>query len=100
MCVTGEWNILPFFYVNTAKNYAIRNNIFDRCAYRMLHLVAKKAESCPDMHDNTYIQISGGMIGQYGANEVEEPPIEIFDENAEDTILNVWGDRNAQVWGI
>ena len=87
-------------YENPATNFSIHNNIFDRCAYRMVHLVAKKAESCPDMYDNIYIQHIGGMIGQYGANEVEEPPIEIFDENAEDIILNVWGDRNAQVWGI
>jgi len=66
----------------------------------MLHLVAKKAESCPQMHDNTYIQHLGGMIGQYGAKEVKEPEIEIFDESAEDKILNVFGDRNAKVYYI
>jgi len=40
------------------------------------------------------------MIGQYGAKEVKEPEIEIFDESAEDKILNVFGDRNAKVYYI
>jgi len=52
------------------------------------------------MYDNTYIQHLGGMIGQYGANEVKEPEIEIFDENAEDKILNILGDKNAKVYII
>ena len=41
-------------YVNTARDYHIYNNIFDRSAYRMLHLVALKDEYCPEMHDNIY----------------------------------------------
>ncbi|MBO4941019.1 MAG: hypothetical protein J6D15_02300 [Clostridia bacterium] len=87
-------------YENSASNFSIHNNIFDRCAYRMLHLVALKQESYPEMHDNTYIQHLGGMIGQYGANEVKEPEIENFDENAEDKILNIFGDKNAKVYYI
>jgi len=87
-------------FENPASNFSIYNNIFDRAAYRMLHLVAKKHESCPDMHDNTYIQHLGGMIGQYGANEEKEPEIEIFDENAEEKILNIFGDKNAKVYFI
>ncbi|MBO4941153.1 MAG: hypothetical protein J6D15_03010 [Clostridia bacterium] len=87
-------------YENPASNFSIYNNIFDRSAYRMLHLVARKEESCPKMHDNTYIQHLGGMIGQYGANEVKEPAIEIFDENAEEKILNIFGDKNAKVYVI
>lgn len=87
-------------YTNTAKNYTIHSNIFDRCAYRMLHLVARKEESCPRMHDNTYIQPLGGQIGQYGANEIAEPENLIFDEQAEEKILNVFGDRNAKVYVI
>jgi len=87
-------------YENPATNFRIYNNIFDRAAYRMLHLVALKSESCPEMHDNTYIQHLGGMIGQYGANEVKEPEIEIFDENAEEKIFNIFGDKNAKVYYI
>lgn len=87
-------------YTNTAKNFTIHHNVFDRCAYRMLHLVAKKQESCPDMHDNIYIQHLGGKIGQYGANEIEEPENLSFDEKAEQKITEVFGDKNAQVYWI
>ncbi|MBQ7096238.1 MAG: hypothetical protein IJN80_07325 [Clostridia bacterium] len=87
-------------YENTASNYSISNNIFDRSAYRMLHLVAEKPESCPVMNGNTYIQDLGGMIGQYGANEIEEPAVEIFDENAEEKIQNILGDKSAKVYVI
>ena len=87
-------------YVNTARNYTVSNNVFDRCAYRMLHLVAEKDESCPDISDNTYIQHLGGMIGQYGGNEKEEPKILIFDENAEEKINKIFGDKSAKVYYI
>ena len=66
----------------------------------MLHLVAKKQESCPRMHDNTYIQHIGGMIGQYGANEISEPDIMYFDGNEDVTIREVFGDKNAEVYII
>jgi len=87
-------------FTNPARNFSIHNNIFDRCAYRMLHLVALKDSSCPEMHDNTYIQHLGGMIGQYGGNEKKEPEILMFDENAENAILNVFGDKGAKVYYI
>ncbi len=87
-------------YKNTASEYSIYDNIFDRSAYRMLHLVAEKDEYCPQMHDNTYIQYMGGMIGQWGGNEVKEPDIEIFDENAEEKIVNVFGEKNPKVYII
>jgi len=84
-------------YVNAAGDYRITGNIFDRSAYRMLHLVAKKQESCPEMDGNTYIQRAGGMLGQYGGNEVREPEILMFDEDIEKTIRDVLGDMNAEV---
>ncbi|MBR5538742.1 MAG: hypothetical protein IKU61_02460 [Clostridia bacterium] len=85
-------------FVNTARNYTVCDNIFDRSAYRMLHLVALKDEYCPDMHGNTYIQTRGGMLGQYGGNENGEPEILMFDENAEKTIKEVFGDKDAKVY--
>ncbi len=87
-------------YINKASNYSVHDNIFDRSAYRMLHLVAQKAESCPVMYNNTYIQNIGGMLGQYGANEVKEPDILAFDENASKTVLEIFGDKNAKVYTI
>lgn len=93
-------HIKGWSYENTASNYSVHHNIFDRAAYRMLHLVAKKAESCPVMHDNTYIQKLGLMLGQYGANEVEEPEILTFDEKVEEKIEKLLGDQNAKVYYI
>ncbi len=87
-------------YTNTARNYVIRNNIFDRCAYRMLHLVAETDEFCPVMEGNTYIQHLGGRIGQYGGNQTAEPENLLFDETAEDNIHRVFGDTSATVYSI
>lgn len=87
-------------YTNPARNYTVCGNIFDRSAYRMLHLVALKDASCPEMRDNTFIQHLGGMIGQYGGNEQQEPAILTFDEKAEETIRTVLGDQTAKVYYI
>ena len=87
-------------YENKARKYSVHHNLFDRSAYRMLHLVAKEQESCPDMHDNTYIQHLGGRLGQYGANAVAEPENLPFDEQAEETVTKVFGDKNAKIYVI
>ncbi len=91
-------HIKGWSYTNKASNYLVHDNIFDRAAYRMLHLVAEKEESCPVMHDNTYIQHAGGMLGQYGGNEVKEPEILLFDERADEKIEKVFKDKNAKVY--
>ena len=87
-------------FYNRARNQRIYDNIFDRSAYRMLHLVAKKEEYCPILSGNTYIQYRGGMIGQWGGNENGEPDIEIFDDLAEEKINEIFGDRTAEVYII
>ena len=93
-------HIKGWSYTNVARNYSVHNNIFDRAAYRMLHLVAKKQESCPKMHDNVYIQHVGGMLGQYGGNELAEPPILYFDGNVEENVEQVFKDKNAKIYSI
>lgn len=93
-------HIKGWSYENTASDFSVHNNIFDRAAYRMLHLVAKKPESCPDMYENTYIQHIGLPLGQYGANEVSEPANIVFDEIADRRIADVLGDRDAKVYYI
>ena len=93
-------HIKGWSYVNTASNYKIHDNIFDRAAFRMLHLVAEKPESMPEMYNNTYIQFDGNMIGQFGANENGEPEILPFDENADTTIANTLRDKDAKVYVI
>ena len=93
-------HIKGWSYENTASNFKIHHNLFDRAAYRMLHLVAKKGESCPEMAGNTYIQRLGLPLGQYGANEITEPANEVFDENAEKWIGSVLQDTGAKVYYI
>ncbi len=66
-------------YENTASDFVIRHNIFDRCRYRLLHLVAKEESSLPLMQGNRYIQPDGACLGQYGANGIQEPPMLIAD---------------------
>lgn len=93
-------HIKGWSYTNTACNYSIHHNIFDRAAYRMIHAVALKPESCPEMYENTYIQYLSAPLGQYGANAEKEPPNIVFDENAEKTVLEDFGDKNARVYTI
>ncbi|MBQ2667714.1 MAG: hypothetical protein IJF56_03715 [Clostridia bacterium] len=93
-------HIKGWSYENTASGFEIRGNVFDRAAYRMLHLVAKKPESCPQLQGNTYVQQIGYPLGQYGANEQAEPPVQIFNDNAEHTVRTVFGDQTAVIVSI
>lgn len=60
-------------YENSAKNFTIHHNVFDRSAYRLVHLVVGKEEYLPNMYNNTYVQKHGMTLGQYGSKEKEEP---------------------------
>ena len=93
-------HIKGWSYENTASHYVIYNNIFDRAAYRMLHLVAKYESSLPVMTSNTYIQNDGMTLGQYGANETSEPEVIPFDKNAEEIIASVFKEADAKVYHI
>ena len=93
-------HIKGWSYENTASNYRIENNIFDRAAYRMLHVVAKEESSMPEMKGNTYIQTLGNSLGQFGANAVIEPENAVFDENADKKIAQTFGESNATVYYI
>ena len=52
------------------------------------------------MYENTYIQNAGSMIGQYGGNEEEEPPILYFDGNEEEYVEKIFCDKNAKVYTV
>ncbi len=93
-------HIKGWSYYNRASDYRIVDNIFDRAAYRMLHLVAREPESLPKMSGNTYVQTLGGSLGQYGANQEKEPPILTFDENAEASVKELFGDAEAEIFYI
>lgn len=93
-------HIKGWSYENTASEFSIHHNLFDRAAYRMLHLVAKYDESCPEMFDNTYVQYLGNTLGQYGANSEGEPDILPFDNSADEKIGSVFKDKNAKIYYI
>lgn len=93
-------HIKGWSFENTASNYTVADNIFDRAAYRMVHLVAKKQTSCPVMHGNTYVQTLGATLGQYGGNETAEPEILPFDEAADRRIAEAFGETDAKVYFV
>jgi hypothetical protein len=93
-------HIKGWSYENTARNFRIENNIFDRSAYRMLHIVAREEASLPEMKGNAYIQYLGNTLGQYGANATSEPEVLTFDDDAEEKIKTVMGDGEAKVYYI
>lgn len=93
-------HIKSWSYENTARNYSIHDNVFDRAAYRMVHLVATEPESCPVMYRNTYVMQLGGWLGQYGANQICEPDMLVFDCHAEEKIDEVLHDRNAKAYYV
>lgn len=86
-------HIKGWSYKNKARNFIIHNNVFDRSRYRLLHLVARDKCSCPEMRSNVYIQKRGALLGQYGPNAIQEPPVLIFDHNAPQIISNIFGDK-------
>jgi hypothetical protein len=90
-----SWN-----YENKAKNFVVKNNIFEKSAYRMLHFVAKEEKSCPTLCGNTYIQNIGGKLGEYGGNSVTNPENLDFDENVKTKINSLLKDKTAIVIGI
>ena len=92
-------HIKGWSFYNQASEYTVHDNIFDRAAYRMLHLVAKEQASCPKMWGNTYLQHANGTLGQYGGNTVTEPEVLTF-ENAEEKLEKVFGDKGAKVYTI
>lgn len=98
--VSTPAHVKGWSYMNTARNFSIRGNVFDRAACRMVHIVAEKAESMPEMSENTYIQTQGASLGSFGANGISEPPIMAFDEEAEESVRNVLGDESARVFVV
>jgi len=91
-------HIKGWSYDNTASDFRICNNIFDRAAYRMVHLVAHDAESCPEMQGNTYVQKLGLPLGQYGAMAEGEPLNMVFDERTDERIASVMKEKDAKVY--
>ncbi len=85
---------------NLSRDFVIKDNIFDRCTQTFLHISALNEEDFPTVDNNIYIQNLGGPLGMFGANKNGRSPMYKFDENAEETIKNVVGDKNATVYYV
>lgn len=87
-------HIKGWSYTNPARNFAIRGNILDRAAYRMIHTSATLPSSCPLMEGNVYVQSRGGSLGIYGANPAEELSF------SEENVKKYLGDEKAEVFEV
>jgi hypothetical protein len=54
--------------MNTAENFVIGFNIFDRGKYILIHCGAEKASDLPILNGNTFIQNAGGEFGRFNVN--------------------------------
>ena len=90
-------HIKGWSFENAARNFVIRNNIFELGGRRTIHLVALDGASCPRMEGNTYAQYEGGLLGKYGGREGGEPSDIIFDADIESAIRTRLGDATARV---
>ena len=63
----GSSHIKGWDICNQAENFVIRNNIFDRGKYMVVHSSAGKEEWLPVYDNNIYIQNNGGQWGRYGS---------------------------------
>ena len=91
-------HIKGWSYENTARNFSVHHNIFDRSAYRMIHMVAKEKASCAQLYENTYIQKYGMTLGSYGAYENGKVPTISFFDDVEKIIWEEYGDKDAKVF--
>jgi hypothetical protein len=89
------WN-----YENTASNFVIKNNIFDRAKFKIIHTVARKESSLPKLEGNTYVQELGAGFGLYGANEFSEPKEIIFDKDVEQKIKSELKEKDAKIYFV
>ena len=82
---------------NEFSNYVIRNNIFDRSTWRLLHLSATYKAWMPKMEGNTYIQGYGNYFIQYGIGGSK--PFKYYLGVAK-TMQDVLGDKTGRVYYV
>ena len=98
----GYQYIIPATTINPTISFEaeIKDNIFDRAKFRIIHTVALNDESMPKFDGNTYIQGYGAPLASFGANKDGEPEVSVFDDSAEKTIKEVLGDKSAKIYTI
>ncbi|MBQ7590198.1 MAG: isochorismatase family protein [Verrucomicrobia bacterium] len=85
-----SWN-----HDNPAKNFIVRNNVFQDSFNMILHISSSFPNSMPKMEGNTYIQTKGASFGLFGQNANPRLP---YDDTIADTIRGEKiGDKNAKV---
>lgn len=82
---------------NPARNFVIKNNIFDRSGHMIIHAGYKDALSKPDFDSNIYIQHMGGEFLRFGTNPTTTT---IFDKDAKMLAEKLLGDKNCIVIGV
>lgn len=88
-------HIKGWLHENPARNYVIRNNIFDRSRYSILQAGCIDKESEAVLQNNTYIQYEDGLLGDFGKMPSTTYK---FNKNAENIIKNIFGDSEAKVY--
>ena len=56
---------------NPAKDFSVKNNVFDRSSQRLLHMVSDKYDCRAEMSGNIYIQRRGNVLCRYGGKDSE-----------------------------
>jgi len=76
----GSSHIKGWDICNEAENFIIKNNIFDRGKYMVVHSSAEKEAFLPIYDNNVYIQNAGGQWGRYGSAPTELKTVEQTEE--------------------
>ena len=82
---------------NPFENYVIRNNIFDRSTWSLMQVTSAYKTWLPKMEGNTFVQGYGNGLAQYG---LIEGKIYSMNNDAEDTVKDVFGDAEAKVYFV
>lgn len=79
---------------NKFLGFCIEGNIFDRSSCELIE-ISSRENTYPELKANTYIQGRGLKLGTFA-----ESRDVVFDDLAEDIIVNEWGDTFAKVYCI
>lgn len=79
----GACHIKGWDHYNKAWNYKLKNNIFDRSGYMLVHIGADEKIWLPEMQGNTYVQNADGEFGIFSTEQklkISDGILKILDE--------------------
>lgn len=91
----GDGNIRSGGVSNPFKNFVIKGNVFDRSLTNLVQCETQAEEYIPKMLGNTYIQGVGNRLCNFGVVPVQKP---IVDEDVCDSVKNILGDEDAEIY--